>query len=100
MRILDRYILFEFVRNFLIAIAVLATIFFIADYLRGVFDAEVTPIVLFKYGALQIPMIIWQMVPSAAMLGTIVTLSLLNRKNELTAIHASGISLIHVATLI
>lgn len=100
MRILDRYILTEFVRNFLIALLVLTMVFFIADYLRGVWDAEVTPMILFKYAAFQIPMIMCQMAPPAAMLGTMVTLSLLNRKNELTAIHASGIGLTHVSMLI
>lgn len=100
MRILDRYILFEFVRNFLIALAILTVVFFIADYLRGVWDAEVSPFVLFKYGAFQLPMIICQMVPPAAMLGTSVTLSMLSRKNELTAIHASGIGLSHIGMLI
>lgn len=100
MRILDRYILFEFLRSFLIALLALTTVFFIADYLRGVWDAEVTPLVLFKYGAFQLPMIICQMVPPAAMLGTTVTLSLLNRKNELTAIQASGIGLGHISALI
>lgn len=100
MRILDRYILFEFVRSFLIALLALATVFFIADYLRGVWDAEVSPMALLKYGAYQLPAIICQMVPPAAMLGTTICLSLLNRKNELTAIHASGIGLSHVSTLI
>ncbi|MBI3542819.1 MAG: LptF/LptG family permease [Deltaproteobacteria bacterium] len=100
MRILDRYVLMEFVRSFLIALAVLAVVFFIADYLRGVWDADVTPFILFKYGAFQLPMIICQMVPPAAMLATSVTLSSLNRKNELTAIHASGIGLGHVSLLI
>ena len=82
MRILDRYILFDFIRNFLISVAILTVVFFIADYLRGVFDAEVTPIVLFRYGAYQIPQIICQMVPPAAMLGTMVTLSLLEPKKR------------------
>jgi lipopolysaccharide export system permease protein len=100
MRILDRYIITEFARSFLLALIGLALIFFLADYLRGVFDADVRPIVLFKYSALQLPNIICQMVPPAAMLGTAVTLSLLNRKNELTAIHASGIGLTHVSFLI
>ena len=100
MRLLDRYILSEFIRNFLIALAVLTAVFFIADYLRGVWDADVTPLTLFKYGAFQLPMIICQMVPPAAMLATSVTLSVLNRKNELTAIHASGIGLGHVSLLI
>jgi lipopolysaccharide export system permease protein len=100
MRLIDRYVLFEFVKNFLIALFVLGTVFFIADYLRGVWDADVSPFVLFKYGAYQIPMILCQMVPPAAMLGTTVTLSMLNRKNELTAMHASGVSLGHISSLL
>ena len=100
MKILDRYIIIEFVRNLLIALLVLVTVFFIADYLRGVWDAEVSPMVLLKYGLYQLPQIFCQMVPPAAMLGTTVTLSLLNRKNELTAIHASGIGLGHISGLI
>lgn len=100
MRILDRYILFDFIRYFLIALSALVAVFFIADYLRGVWDADVGPMVLFKYGAYNLPLIICQMVPPAAMLGTAVTLSMLNRKNELTAIHAAGIGLTHVSMLI
>lgn len=100
MRLLDRYILVEFVRGFLLTLIALTTVFFIADYLRGVWDAEVTPLTLFKYGAFNLPMILCQMVPPAAMLGTTVTLSMLNRKNELTAIQASGIGLSHISALI
>ena len=100
MRILDRYILLEFMRSFLLALVVLATVFFIADYLRGVWDADVSPAVLFKYGVYQLPTIMCQMVPPSAMLGTMVCLSLMNRKNELTAMHAAGIGLGHVSPLI
>ncbi|MEW6056443.1 MAG: LPS export ABC transporter permease LptG [Bdellovibrionota bacterium] len=100
MRILDRYILTEFTRAFLMSLVVLVFVAFIADYLRGVWDAEVSPMVLFRYGAYNVPMILCQMTPPAAMLATSITLSMLNRKNELTAIHASGIGLSHVAMLI
>jgi lipopolysaccharide export system permease protein len=100
MRLLDRYILAEFARNFAIALLVLIFVFFLADYLRGVWDAEVGPLSLLKYGLYQLPMIFCQMVPPAAMLGTAVTLSLLNRKNELTAIQASGLGLGHISLLI
>jgi len=100
MRLLDRYVISEFVRYFLVSLAALVMVFFLADYLRGVWDAEVGALVLLKFGAFNIPMTICRMVPPAAMLGTSITLSLLNRKNELTAMHASGIGLIHVASLI
>lgn len=100
MKILDRYILFEFTKNFLLAVVALGFVFFVSDMLRGVWDAEVSAGVLFKYSAMQIPQILCQMTPPGAMLGTMVTLSILNRKNELTAIHASGVSLSHISFLV
>ncbi len=100
MKLLDRLVLSEFVRNFLMAISVLTFIFFISDLLRGVWDAEVSTAKLLKYTVMELPQIFCQMVPPASMLGTMITLSLLNRRNELTAIHAAGISIGHVSFLI
>lgn len=100
MKIIDRYILREFSRNFIFCIIGLTFVFFISDYLRGVWDAEVSAGILLKYTYMAIPSIVCQMIPPSAMLGTMITLSLMNRKNELTAIHASGISLRHVSFLI
>ncbi|HRK02561.1 MAG TPA: LPS export ABC transporter permease LptG [Oligoflexia bacterium] len=100
MRILDRYVFFEFIRNFAIALVALALVFFLADYLRGVWDEEISAFVLLKYGLMNLPAIACQMAPPAAMIGTMVTLSLLNRKNELTAMHAAGVSLMHISVLI
>ena len=100
MKLIDRYILFEFSKNFILTVIALGFIFFVSDLLRGVWDAEVSSGVLFKYSAMQIPQILCQMTPPAAMLATMITLSLMNRKNELTAIHASGISLAHISFLI
>lgn len=100
MRIIDRYILLEFVRYFLVSLAALVLVFFIAEYLRGAWDTEAGALTMLKYNLYEVPHTLCRMVPPAAMLGTAVTLSLLNRKNELTAIHASGIGLVHVSTLI
>ncbi len=100
MRILDRYILVEFCRYLLISITVLTAVMFIADYLGGVWDAEVSAIVLLKYAAYQAPQLFCRMVPAAALMATLVTLSLLNRKSELIAIHSIGIGLGHISFLI
>lgn len=101
MKILDRYVLLEFIRYFFAALAALALVFFIAEYLRGTWDgAEISPLLLLKYNLYEMPQTLCRMVPPAAMLGTAITLSLLNRKNELTAMHAAGIGLTHVAALI
>ncbi len=100
MRILDRMILIEFVKNLLVALFALTIVFFFAEYLRGVWDEEVPALVLLKYNTLLLPAIFSQMLPPAAMMSTMVTLSLMNRKNELTAIHASGVGLGHISFLI
>lgn len=100
MRILDRYVVFAFARSFIAAITVLTMVFFIAEYLRGFWDENVSSFVLFRYNAYLIPLFFCQMMAPSAMLATMITLSLLNRKNELTALLASGIGLHHIAFLI
>ncbi len=100
MKIIDRYIVVEFLKYFVLALLVLTTVFFISEYLRGVWDADVSPLVVLRYSAYLIPHTMCQMVPPAAMLGTAVSLSLMNRKNELTAIQASGIGVVHISVLI
>ena len=97
---MDRYLLLEFLKFFLISTLALTFVFFIADYLRGVWDSNVSPLVILKYQMYQVPQIIVQMIPPSAMLGTTISLSLLNRKNELTAMHAAGVSLVRISTVL
>ncbi|MGE4231994.1 MAG: LptF/LptG family permease [Bacteriovoracia bacterium] len=100
MKLIDRYILTEFTKFFLLAAATLALVSFFSEFLRGVWDAEVPVTVLFKYNAMAFPLMFCQMLPPAAMLATTITLSLLNRKNELTAIQAAGVGISHISFLI
>lgn len=100
MRLIDRYILTDFARNFIISLLAVTMMLFVAEYLRGVWDENIAPFTLLKYNAFMIPSVMAQMVAPASMLGTAITLSLLNRKNELTAMQASGISIVHISALI
>lgn len=51
----------------------------------------------FRYLAFKLPLIVTQMVPPAVIAGVLVSLGLLARRNELTALRASGVSLYRVA---
>lgn len=99
MKILDRYLLKEFTRNFLLSCIGLSFVFFISEYLRGIWNEEVPATLLLKYTSMHIPLIFCQMVPPSSMLSTMITLSSLNKRSELTAMHASGISLFYISSL-
>lgn len=99
MKLLDRYILAEFLRYFVAISVTLVLIFYVAEFLRGG-DAETTAAKLMVYNAFQLPATFVQMSAPAAMLATMVTLSMLNRRNELTAMQASGIGIFHISFLI
>ena len=98
MKLIDRYILKEFILYFLAILLTLVLIFYVAEFLRA--ESETKAIQLLIYNGLQLPAILIQVIPPAAMLATMTTLSMLNRRNELIAIQAGGIGLHHIALLL
>lgn len=100
LRIIDQYLLKEFIRNLFLSVFGLTLIFFIMEYLKGVWDSETTPFMLLHYQSYDIPRIFSQMLAPSAMLATAFTLSNLNRKHELTAMQAAGIGMQYIAGLL
>jgi lipopolysaccharide export system permease protein len=99
MKLLDRYILSEFLRYFFVVLTTLGLVFYVAEFLRGG-DANTTAAKMLVYNAFQLPATLVQMTAPAAMLATMVSLSMMNRRNELTAMQASGIGIFHIAFMI
>lgn len=96
MTILFRYILREYAKIFLMCFAGLMTIYLVIDFFEKVrrflrYDAGVVPIL--TYFALKIPVISFQIAPLAILMATLLTLGLLSRSNEITAMRSCGISL-------
>lgn len=97
MTILFRYILREYAKIFFMCIAGLMTIYMVIDFFEKVrrflrYDSGVVP--MLAYFALKIPAISFQVVPFAVLVATLLTLGLLSRNNEITAMRSCGISLL------
>jgi len=96
MTVISRYLSWRFSRNFilmLLGMAAFSLTFELmeeADRVLARTDGQV--LALFRYSALRLPDILSQMVPIAALLGALFTLSILMHHSEIVAIWGSGIS--------
>ncbi|MFQ6111555.1 MAG: LPS export ABC transporter permease LptG [Nitrospinota bacterium] len=96
MRIVRRYVLREFLRLFGLALAAALNIFLIAEFIERIDDfiekgAELGDAL--AYFIYKIPLMLYWSAPLAVLLATILSLLLLSRNNEVTAMRACGISL-------
>lgn len=101
MTILFRYILGEFSKIFGMCFAGLVTIYLVIDFFEKVrrflrYDSGLLPIL--TYFALKIPSISFQLAPFAILVSTLLTLGLLARSNEITAMRSCGISLLWMSS--
>jgi len=101
MSVISRYVLAEFLRLF--AICMLAFIFIyvlvdLFDRLDGFLKYQATAAAVFRYLLFKVPLIVTQLVPVATLAAVLLTLGTMGRYNELTALRASGMSSVQVAT--
>lgn len=96
MTVIGRYLSWRFSRNFVVlllgmtAFSLTFELMEEADQILSRTDGQITA--LFRYSALRLPDILSQMVPIAALLATLFTLSILMHHSEIVAIWAGGIS--------
>ena len=96
MRILNRYILSEYLKIFFFTLTALTLLFTVVDFFEKVeefvkFKASI--ISIFKYLLFKVPMFIHFMVPMAILLATVICMGILSRHNEITAMKACGMGL-------
>lgn len=95
-RIIDIYIVKEFINPYIVGIAII-TIIGLSNHLYELFDwiivKDVDPDAVFRILLYQLPAIIVQTFPAAVLFATITGMSRLNRENEFTALRLGGISL-------
>lgn len=101
MTILFRYILREYAKIFLMCFAGLMTIYLVIDFFEKVrkfltYDADWIDVLI--YFVLKSPAISFQIAPLAVLMATLLTLGLLSRSHEITAMRSCGISLPWVAS--
>ncbi len=100
MTLLNRYILAQFIRTFLIVAAAFLAIYILIDFFEKVdkfMDTGKSMGLVFKFFLLSIPFIIDMLGPILILLSGIISLGLLSHNNELTAMMAGGI---HMRTII
>lgn len=99
MNLLQRYILREYTKILLISLSLLVITYLAIDFFEKVrrfaeHDPPLQAVVLFF--ALKLPRILYEMMPLALLLTTVLTLGYFSRTNETTAIRAGGINLVKV----
>lgn len=96
MTILFRYIGLEFAKLFLMCFSGLMTIYLVIDFFEKLrrflkFDAQMSDILTFFL--LRTPGITFQIAPLAVLMATLLSLGLLSRNHEITAMRSCGVSL-------
>ncbi len=95
MKLLDRYLLGQFIRNLLLVLSSLISIYLLVDFFERIdnfMEAHKGFGLLAEYFFFKIPMIYDQMMPVCILLAGIITLGLLSRHHEFVALKAAGIS--------
>jgi lipopolysaccharide export system permease protein len=101
MRILSRYLARIFFTNVVLAITGMSTLFYIINTIGAITGRSTRPeIQTIIFEALKIPETASQLIGPGTMLATILTLSMLNRSNELTAMFSIGLGKVHLAIII
>ncbi len=100
MKLLDKYILREFLRFFIVTCVTFLALYLIIDFFeksRMFLSNKATAVQMASYFLYSIPMIISLTLPAAILLSTLLTYSFLSKFSEITAMKANGISLYRIA---
>jgi lipopolysaccharide export system permease protein len=95
MRLLDRYVLFEFVKLLLLSLFAFIIIFAIVDLFEKIqdfMDGHASAWIVARYYAYKIPWVTVQVLPVALLMATFLTLGQMSKFNELTAMVTAGLS--------
>jgi lipopolysaccharide export system permease protein len=99
MKTLTRYIAFEVVKGSVVAVLVLLALlnfFTFADELRDLGEGNYDIFNILEFLALTSPRNFYELMPSAALVGSLVTLGALANNRELVAMQAAGASRLHI----
>jgi lipopolysaccharide export system permease protein len=95
--IIDKYIIKLFFGYFLGSVLVLVTLYVVIDSLPLFSNVPTTLTLMMRYYGYAMPAIIYQLLPVTCLIGTLFTLSQLNKNNELVALFSMGNSLARVS---
>lgn len=96
MSILDRYILKEYMKIFLLSLLGLIAVYLAVEFfdrIRGFIEHDASLINMLEYFLFRLPKIIFFISPPALLISILITLGILSRNNEIVAMEGSGISI-------
>ena len=98
--VMSRYLVREFVGLLLPIVTALVFLYLIVDFfdrLSFLLKNDATAGAAVRYFLFKIPLILTQIMPPAVLVALLLSLGMLSRQNEITALRASGISLLETA---
>ncbi len=96
--IIDKYVSKLFLTYFFAGLFIFITLFFVSDFMIKFSKYDASVVTLLRYYGYFLPEIIYQMLPVASLLASILTMSYLSSSNELVAFFTAGVSLMRVCT--
>ena len=99
MTLLIQYLLREYLRVLGVCLAGLASVYLVLDFvekIRKFIGRDVNPRHIAWYFVLKLPSILFQIAPLAVLMSCLITLAILARNNEITAMRSHGVSLYRV----
>ena len=100
MRILDKYILKEFIRFFVITFLSFIALFLIVDFfekIRMFLSNQASVFQITSYFVFSVPIVISYVLPPAILLATLMTFGSLSKFHEITAMKANGINIYRIS---
>ena len=100
MKVVDRYILREFIKKFGLVLVSIVGIYIIVDFferIRMFLSNGASAGQVISYFLYQVPMIVSLLLPVSVLLGTLITFSTLSKNSEIAALRAGGVSLYRIA---
>lgn len=97
--ILDDYVLRDFAMNLVMVLAtflILLLVFTLFELLGDILRNQISPLVVGEYLLTVTPYFIYNMMPLSMLLAVLVTLGVMQRANEITAMKATGISIYRI----
>jgi lipopolysaccharide export system permease protein len=100
MRIHDRYLLRQYLKILFFSVLAFVVIYITVDIFEEIdnfidHEARIRDIVAYYFYS--IPFILTYIIPVSLLLGTVFSMGIMSRRNELTALIASGVSLVRIA---
>jgi lipopolysaccharide export system permease protein len=100
MKIIDRYLLTEYLRNFLLVAVAFVFLFLLIDFfekIRMFLSNHATVSQMLSYTFFRLPLAFAQLLPAVVLLSSLLTFGNLSRHNEIIAIKTNGIHIFRLA---